>query len=307
LGVEFREPNANLANARIQSLGSGAVPMGFEVEVHVAYDSPPNRVRAALEKAAATSPLVVDSPPPVALVNEFGAWGVGYRLRIWSRQVHSVTRLLADVRSRIWYELRREGFVIPYPIQIIEHSSTREAAAERGERLTARAERLLEHVDFLAALPAEVRRRLAVAARDLHFDTGEKLVVEGDRGDSLFVVAAGQVTVSKSGEEIGASSVSLATLGPGDYFGEMSLLTGAPRTATVTAQGAVEVMVLDRAALAPALQSDPPLAETLSRVLAQRVAATAALFEGRRDELRRKAAPEQQGLLEKIRDFFRLD
>jgi CRP-like cAMP-binding protein len=101
--------------------------------------------------------------------------------------------------------------------------------------------------------------------------------------------------------------VALATLGEGDCFGEMSLLTGAPRSATVVAQGAVEVFVLDRKALAPVLHDDPSLAETLSRVLAGRVAATVALFEGRRDELKRQAPAEPHGLLQKIRDFFRLD
>jgi small-conductance mechanosensitive channel/CRP-like cAMP-binding protein len=307
LGVDFREPNGNLANARIQNLGSGAVPMGFEIEVNVAYGVPPLRVIEAIETAARSSPAVVGSPPPIGLLTAFGDSGIVYRVRFWSHQVGGVTRLLSEIRKRVWYELRRQGFSIPFPLRSVEYSSAREIAEEQAVAHRRRGEELFARVQVLAALPAEVRTRLAGAAVLCHYDAGEKLVTEGDRGDSLFVLARGRVSVSKSGTEIGTTSVALATLGPGDCFGEMSLLTGAPRTATVTAQDAVEVLVLDRAALAPVLQQDPSLAETLSRVLAERVAATVARFEDRRDELKRQAVPEHHGLLEKIRDFFRLD
>jgi CRP-like cAMP-binding protein len=87
----------------------------------------------------------------------------------------------------------------------------------------------------------------------------------------------------------------------------MSLLTGEPRSATITARGPVEVYVLDRAALKPLLHEDPRLAETLSRVLAERVAATAARLEDRKDALRRSPAHVEQTLLGRIRYFFRLD
>jgi small-conductance mechanosensitive channel/CRP-like cAMP-binding protein len=307
LGVDFREPNGNLANARIQNLGSGAVPMGFEIEVNVGYGVPPRRVVEALETAARSSPAVVASPPPVGLLTAFGDSGIVYRVRFWSTQVGGVTRLLAEVRARVWYELRRQGFPIPFPLRTVEYSSAREIAEEQAVAHRRCGEELFARVQVLAALPPEVRTRLAGAAVLRHYDAGEKLVAEGDRGDSLFVLARGRVSVSKSGSEIGTTSVALATLGPGDCFGEMSLLTGAPRTATVSAQEAVEVLVLDRAALAPVLQQDPSLAETLSHVLATRVAATVARFEDRRDELKRQAVPEHHGLLEKIRDFFRLD
>jgi len=86
----------------------------------------------------------------------------------------------------------------------------------------------------------------------------------------------------------------------------MSLLTGAPRSATVTAEGAVEAFVLDREALAPILERDPAIAETLSRLLAERAAATAARIEDKRGEQRRAGSPDHQSLLGRIRSFFHL-
>jgi len=196
--------------------------------------------------------------------------------------------------------------VVPFPIRTIEHDSSRRIASDARAGAAARATALFAKVEVLAALPADALARLAETAHLRLYDRGEKLVVEGQQGDSLMVIASGTVLISKSGADIGASTVELATLGEGKYFGEMSLLTGEPRSASVTAEEAVEVFVLDRAALAPILQEDPELAETLSHVLAQRAAATVARFEDRRGALKHSPVAEQRSLLERIQSFFRL-
>jgi small-conductance mechanosensitive channel len=306
IGVDFHEPNANLSAARITNLGSGIVAMGFEMRVPVHYGAPPGPVKAALEQAARACAMVVANPAPQGLVDSFGESGVVYRLRFWSREVQAVTRLFDEVQSHVWYQLRREGWALSFPIRAVELAGVQELAADRRSASASRAAGLFAKVELLAALPETAQRRLAEVARHQYFDAGERLVVEGEHGDSLMVLARGAVTVSKSGAEIGDATVELAHLNEGDYFGELSLLTGAPRSATITAREPVELFVLDRAALAPLLHEDPKLAETLSRVLAERAAATVARFEDRKDQLRRSTMPEQHTLLAKIRDFFRL-
>jgi CRP-like cAMP-binding protein len=119
------------------------------------------------------------------------------------------------------------------------------------------------------------------------------------------LLSRGAVLVTKAGGDLGTTSVTLATLREGASFGEMSLLTGAPRSATVTADGAVEVFELDRAALAPLLEENPALAETLTGVLVERSAATAARFEDRR-AARRADGPDRHSLLARVRSFFKL-
>lgn len=114
--------------------------------------------------------------------------------------------------------------------------------------------------------------------------------------------------MTKAGAEVGTTRLSLATLGEGDYFGEMSLLTGEPRSASVVAEGPCETFVLERADLAPILESDPAVAETLSRVLAERTAATEARFEDRRSRgaVPERVESEQESLLDRIRQLFHL-
>jgi CRP-like cAMP-binding protein len=114
------------------------------------------------------------------------------------------------------------------------------------------------------------------------------------------------VLVSKSGTLIGTGTVQLATLGPGSFFGEMSLLTGEPRSATVTAEEPCEAFVLRRQDLAPILEQDPSVAETLSRVLAERTAATDARLEDRRGQMKAATPDDEASLLQRIRRYFKL-
>jgi small-conductance mechanosensitive channel/CRP-like cAMP-binding protein len=306
LGIDFREPNANLVASRIKNLGSGIEPSGFAVFVTVERSAPPRRVKETIESGVRTCAGVVAQPPPQALASSFSENGVVYEVRYWTRDVHALTRLRDEVVSRIWYHLQREGFRIPFPVRRVELEPTSKIAADRASWRTRRAAELLARIDLFAPLPAEVRQRLAEGAKLRYYDNGERLVAEGETGDSLFVLARGRVMVTKSGTAIGATSVSLALLREGQCFGEMSLLTGEPRSATITAEGAVEVFVLDRSALAPILEQDPGLAETLSKLLAERVAATAARFEDREEELRRTREHSQDTILQRIRSFFKL-
>ena len=99
--------------------------------------------------------------------------------------------------------------------------------------------------------------------------TGERLFAEGDEGSSLSFVAAGELVVSAKGD--GGAPVLLGLLGPGDVAGEISFLSGVPRTATVQARTRVDLLELDRNALTPLVKKHRHVAEALSRLFAERV------------------------------------
>jgi CRP-like cAMP-binding protein len=161
-------------------------------------------------------------------------------------------------------------------------------------------------VDFLEALSSEQLERLASEAQIVPYAAGGAVVTQGDAGDSLFVVAEGRVDVSVHAPG-GGPERSLATLGPGEYFGEMSLLTGAPRSATIRAAGEVGLVILRKDALRPLLVADPTVPERLSKTLARRQAE-------REDALHRSVAIEDEEpgadrasqLLSLMRRFFGL-
>lgn len=87
---------------------------------------------------------------------------------------------------------------------------------------------LLHQVEFFAGAPTHVLAAIAGRATEITLAQGDRLVVEGDRGDCLYVIAAGRVRIEQSGTSIAESGV-------GDVVGELALLAAGPRTATAVA------------------------------------------------------------------------
>ncbi len=299
------EPNATIATARITNLGSGREPVAFTFRVGLPYAAPPARVKSTLLAAGRSAPGVAENPVPEVFLENYGDSSITYRLRVWTRQVTSVLRFMDGVNTRIWYALQREGIQIPFPIRTLHfHQHDRDIARERaGER--EHIADLLAHLPLFQALERQALERLATAARRQHFDQREVLVREDERGDSLFVIESGRVEVSKAAAGVTSGPVVLAELGPGEFFGEMSLLTGAPRSATVSAAQSSEVVVITRQALQPLLAADPDLVSTLATALAERAAETETKLEGRRAAAR-ASAPAVGTFLTRIRSFFKL-
>ena len=102
---------------------------------------------------------------------------------------------------------------------------------------------------------------------------GEPVLREGETGTSFYVVASGRFAVSKRDE--GGEAVVLAHLAEGDFFGEMALLSGAPRAATVTAEGPGEVLEVPAGALQAIAARHPHLAASLRKFYRQRLLANA--------------------------------
>lgn len=108
---------------------------------------------------------------------------------------------------------------------------------------------------------------LAAAAKVVAFEPGAVVIRERDSGDSMFVVVSGKLSVAIDHQ---GSDKEVATLEPGQVFGEMSLLTGVPRLATVTAVEPVEAIEVTKAAMKPVLTASPELYDRLAEVLYKR-------------------------------------
>jgi CRP-like cAMP-binding protein len=141
--------------------------------------------------------------------------------------------------------------------------------------------------------PAE-RQALARAARPLTLGPTERLVVQGQDGGSLFVVAEGDVEVVLRRED--GSDLVVDTMGKGAVVGEMSLLTGEPRSATVRALDGAVVYEVSREQYGPILREHPELVDVLTKLMVRRLAE-------RRDRLDAlDTAGERRALARRIRD-----
>ncbi|MBZ0113853.1 MAG: mechanosensitive ion channel [Thermoanaerobaculia bacterium] len=307
-GVEFWEPNANLSTSRLVNYGSGVSPVALNFHVGLPYEAPPAQVKRVLESAARSIPGRLDSHPPTAFVDHYEESSIDYKLRVWTQDVAGLSQFKDSVYSRIWYELSRRNLHVPYPVRTVQLQRTPTDRGVQRERKARDHRRLLKSLALFRDLEKETIDRIANSARRVPYDDGEILFREGDSGDSLFVVAEGKVLVSKSGHNLGTGEIPLASLGAGDFFGEMSLLTGEPRSATVRADGPCDVLVLAQRHLAPLLEEQPELAEVLSRAVVERQARTEATVEDRRDRTATEDLAEgsEHSILGKIRTFFKL-
>jgi CRP-like cAMP-binding protein len=125
-------------------------------------------------------------------------------------------------------------------------------------------EMYLKEVPMFTACSADELSALAGLATPRAVDAGTVLVQEGTEGDEFFVVMMGDAAVTRGGKE-------LATLAPGDFFGELALFDPAPRNATVTAKGPCTTAVLQRASFQWALDASPAFRDALLRGMARRI------------------------------------
>jgi MFS family permease len=124
---------------------------------------------------------------------------------------------------------------------------------------------LLRSMSLFRPLPASTIDQLASSLIPVRADAGTQIIREGDHGDRFYVIESGEVEVSARGEQ-------MATMGPGDHFGEIALLRDVPRTATVTAKGPVSLHALERDEFLSAVTGHPASAEAADAVVASRLA-----------------------------------
>ncbi len=135
----------------------------------------------------------------------------------------------------------------------------------------------LEHVSILEPLTPEERDRVAEGMALMPFGVGEAIVRQGTAGHHLYVLAKGRAEVRLSVS--GSAERSVATLQAPDFFGEMGLLTGEARKATVVALGDCEAWRIEKAAFKPILEKRPAVAEAIAALVSEREAELGAVRE----------------------------
>jgi zinc transporter ZupT len=150
--------------------------------------------------------------------------------------------------------IEKRGAAVRFPTRFREYAFEKKQQESRGFI------KLLSKCGFLRHLPAEKIEQILQTVNTVHLSAGEVLFRAGDPGDALFIVATGLVEVaSESGSPLGS-------LGEGQAFGEMALLSGGVRTATVRAATAVDLLRIDRIDFDRMAEADPQLATAVQQL-----------------------------------------
>ncbi len=230
-------PNNIVSKEAITNYSEPAAPTRLEVEVGASYLAPPNTVKAAIAEAIGNAPRALKAPAPDILLVGFADSAITYRARFWVEDYEKDEAARDEVRTAIYYAFQRYGIEIPWPIQVQYEKDWKDPDPDVHVQ---ERDRLLAGVDLFTTLAAEQRRELAAATTSRVYGHGEAIVRQGDAGHSMFIVGSGRVVVLLEPDR-----KEVATIDRGGYFGEMSLLTGEPRTATVVARGDAVVIELD--------------------------------------------------------------
>jgi len=229
--------------------------------------------------------------------------GVNFWLRYFLDDMGRRDAIDGGVRDRVWYSLERAGIALSFPARAVSMQEISEATEQTraGKKLQDRVQ-AISGIDLFASLDPENTRRLAEDARAELFAAGETVIRRGEQGDSMFVVKSGEVAVRVDNGAGGEKEA--ARLSTGAFFGEMSLLTGDPRQATVVAVSSCELLVIDHAAFRALFTAHPEIAKTISDKVIER---RRGLADAQATPSMKQAAEvEKTALVGRIRSFFGL-
>ena len=295
-------PNSQISKSIIVNLTRPDRLHAMRLSVGIDYGVPPNDVKDLLLQATIRAEGLCAEPRPKVFLTQFGESAITYEIKFWMEDQSRFNDILDAIRTNIWYELQRHQIKIPFPIRTlhIESAPPRDVQSGRDAiRQTLRQQPLFQCLDDTQS------EALLARARQYRFGRGEKVIEQGTQGESMFILMRGEasVLVGSNGE-----ITPVASLRPGECFGEMSLLTGARRSATVVAHTDCEVVEIEKRNLVELLHRHPELLRDFSELLARRQleidgALTQTSQRRRVNELQRECAA---GFFTRLTSFFEL-
>lgn len=260
------------------------------------YTDSPAKTIHVVREAVREADNVSDKVTPIVRIRNLGDNGVDYEVKYWLNDYAKYNDTDALVRQRIWYAFRRAGLNFAYPTRTLYVERPGRVAPRDGDG-SAITERLAA-VDIFAPLSSDETGMLAHAAVRHVFAQGEMVIRAGEPGSSMFVVHHGRVRVQVNDN---GRPRTVATLNEGDFFGEMALFTGEPRTANVVALEETEVLEIGYAAMKRVFDNNPDLVESLSFIMAERRQGLASP-----DDPSASTKNTSAGILSSIKRFFGL-
>lgn len=299
-GSTFTIPNSKASETTIRNFSYPDQYYWLWPTVYVDSVHPPERVEKILLDAVLSVKGIVKNPKPQVVFEGINEWAAAYWVIVCADDYGKKPYILQEVWQRIWIHLNRAG-INPAVQQHKIHMFR--GVKERGEEATKRLT-LLQEVDIFQPLTEKAKLYLSKRMRAHRFATGQIIVRQGEAGDSLFIIVEGVVNVQVRLED--NNVIEVARLGAGSFFGEMALLTGQDRTATVIALNETYVFEIIKADILPLLQRQPEASKLISKVLTERQLMTKSKMGNLLQDPQIERDVIYKRMLRGIRDFFGL-
>jgi CRP-like cAMP-binding protein len=295
-------PNSQITNSSFSNYSRPDERLIARLSIGLEYGAPPNLVRRVILEVLNGHPKILKIPQPEVRLVEFGDFAITYEIRFWHTSYFGEPRIKADINNQLWYALRRHRINIPFPIRDVQFrhiEQRRQAEVQELEKRTTEIQRLFAQIAVLSALSEDEQVQVAQRAGIADYGEGEYIVRQGEPGDSLYIIRKGSCDVFIRGD--GDREKKVAHIETGGFFGEMSLLTGEARNATVKAAEDTSVITVDKLVFSTIITANPNISVQLGEVLTRRqkeLTAAGTLT---------TAAPSSKNMIVKIKLFFGID
>ncbi len=297
-------PNSVLMKSKVDVYSRESKPefrrwVNFWIEDAV----PPQQVIATVQTALRQAHIehISTARPPECIVTDYREGLIQYAVRYWLTNPGHDDTTDSAVRIHFYSALQRQSMSLAHPCMDIRLNadSERRSSARLSAEMEVR-KKALGKVALFSSLTEEELAKLAQALRNTPFVKGDTITRQGAVAHWLYLLVGGEADVWFEAE--GQERLHCATLKAGDVFGEIGLLTGAPRGATVTARTDALCYRLDKENFASILHERPELADEFAHVLSDRNQVLSAI----RSDHAEPEQVQQANYVASIRRFFRL-
>lgn len=265
-------PNLQLIANKTINWSYGGHRIRIHLPIVIAYHSDPLLVTEALLEAARSDSRVLRQPEPEVWLKGMGEHGLQFDLLLWINQPELSMPIKSAVYFRLEQELRLRQIEIPYP-QLDLHIKERQRVPKpkptediASPRITRRSlAELLRQVTYFQDCDETQLRSLIASGYRQTYQSGEFICHQDEPSNEFYIILSGAVEVISM-----PKAQVLAQLGKGDFFGEISLLMGIPRTATVKAIAPTTVFVIGKRHLQQLMQNYPQFSEQIALKLSER-------------------------------------
>ncbi|HVG21053.1 MAG TPA: mechanosensitive ion channel family protein [Blastocatellia bacterium] len=261
------------------------------------YSIPPQRVFSIVRETVRTVPNVAPEKTPVVRISNFSDSSITYEVLYWVKDYMWIHDIDAKIREHIWYVYSRNQIDIPFPARhvLLERREPTARPQKQGY------ENVIASVDIFEPLTVEEREAVVKSLVKYSYAPGEAIIRTGDPGDSMFIICRGRVEVQLPSNNGNLKQV--AVLEPGNFFGEMALLTGEPRNADVYALDEVEVLEIRKPVIQQLFSENAGLAEALSHKITERQVGLAEHSRAMSEDVKQA---QKETVLRRIKRFFSL-
>ncbi|MGB6339591.1 MAG: cyclic nucleotide-binding domain-containing protein, partial [Candidatus Aminicenantaceae bacterium] len=277
-------PNNIVASEKITNFTYPNKKTALIIPVKASYEASPSEVFKALKEAALDVPEVLSEPEPEPQLLGYEDFGINYAIKFWIIDFRRKFPIMAAVGRNIWYKFKRRNIEIPVPLS--DKLSDLMKTVDKTERAKTldeekgKTSRDLIKSDFLKYTEGEKKGQLLVSEDELmsfaaliqrhRFTEGETVFKQGDSGTSCYVLVKGIIKGEIVYKEEGKEFKSDFRVTPEGIFGEMSLFTGMPRTATCVVEEEAELLEIGAEDFGRLLERNPDIGEVIADLASTR-------------------------------------